>query len=287
MDVIVRAASSGLMIVLPLGVWLVLARRFRLGLALVGAGALTFLGSQVFHLPFNAWGLSRLVQGLGLQGASAGLGMVWVALLLGLSAGVFEESARFLAYRFWLKDVRSWREAVLFGAGHGGIEAILLGSLSMLTLFQLSSLRSVDLATVVPPEQLEVARQQVEAYWAASWGEALLPALERVLAMALHISLALMVLRARLRRKAGWLILAIGWHAAANAAGLLALQRWGPYAAEGAIAVVVLGALAVAWHSGRGLEAPPELAASPPSARPLSPSAPPRREHLDDSRYID
>lgn len=288
MDVVVRAASSGLMILLPLGLWLALIRRFRLGLGLVGAGALTFVGSQVFHLAFNAWGLSRLIQALGLPGEATGMGMVWVALLLGLSAGIFEESARYLVYCYWLRDVRSWRQAVLFGAGHGGIEAILLGALAFLTLFQASSLRNMDLATLLPPEQVDLARQQLEAYWAASWPEALLPAVERGLAMALHISLAVMVLRARLGRRLGWFVLAVLWHAVANAAGLLALQRWGAYAAEGAIAVVVLGALGLAWRARGSDGALQEEVRSPLTARPLAPDPlPPDREDIADSRYVD
>ncbi len=288
MDVVVRAASSGLMILLPLGLWLALVRRFRLGLGLVGAGALTFVGSQVFHLAFNAWGLWWLIQALGLSGEASGPGMVWVALLLGLSAGIFEESARYLVYRYWLRDVRSWQQAVLFGAGHGGIEAILLGGLALLTLFQASSLRNVDLTTLVPPEQVDLARQQLEAYWAASWAEALLPAVERGLAMALHISLAVMVLRARLGRRLGWLVLAVLWHAVANAAGLLALQWWGPYAAEGAIAVFVLGALGVAWRARGPDGALQEEGRSPVTARPLPREPlPPDRQDIAESRYVD
>lgn len=286
-DVAVRAAGSVLMILLPLGLLLALTRHFRLGLGLVGAGALTFVGSQVFHLPFNAWGLSRVFQALGLQGETRGLEMVWVAILLGLSAGIFEESARYLVYRYWLRDVRSWRQAVLFGAGHGGTEAILLGGLALLTLFQASSLRYQDLAAIVPAEQVELTRQQLEAYWAASWGEALLPALERVLAMALHVSLAVMVLRARLSHSLGWFILAILWHTVANAAGLLALQWWGAYAAEAAIAVVVMGALGVAWRARRADEAPPEETKSAATTPALFlESVPPKPEDLEDSRYV-
>ncbi len=287
MDVAVRAFSSMWMILLPLVLWLVLARRQPTGLRLIGVGALTFLASQVFHLPFNAWVLRRLISAVNLDAAPQVLGMILIALLFGLSAGIFEECARYLIYGFWLKDVRTWREAVTFGAGHGGIEAILLGGLALLTLFQLNSLRGVDLATVVPPEQLDLARQQVEAYWTASWSEALLPALERVLALTLHISLAVIVLLARVRRNAAWLALAIAWHAGANAVGLLALEWWGPYAAEAAIALVTAGALAIAWRLRSALTGSPEQEPVPAPARP-SPARPMRRrDNLDDTRYLE
>lgn len=287
MDVAVRAFSSMGMILLPLVLWLVLARRNPVGLRLIGVGVLTFLGSQVFHLPFNAWVLARLISALGFDAAPQVLGMIVIALLFGLSAGVFEECARYLVYRFWLKDVRTWSAAVAFGAGHGGIEAILLGGLAMLTLFHLSSLRGVDLATVVPPEQLDLVRQQVQAYWAASWSEALLPALERALALALHISFAIMVLVARVRRNAGWLALAVVWHAGANAVGLLALEWWGPYAAEGAIALVTIGALATAWRLRAALGGPAEETSMPEAATTRPARSIRRRGNLDDTRYLE
>lgn len=288
MEIVVRAGSAGLMILIPVGLWLALTRRFRLGLGLVAAGAITFVASQVFHLPFNTLALSRIIRALGLQDEPGRLALVYVALLLGFSAGVFEETARYLVYRYFLRDVHSWRQAVLFGIGHGGFESILLGGLALLTLFQATSLRTVDLASVVPPEQVDLARQQLEAYWTASWVEALLPALERMLAMTLHVSLAVMVLRARLKRHLGWLFLAIAWHAAANAAGLLALQWWGAYAAEGAIAAVVLGALGVAWRARGVEEADPEERVRPiVRGLSLGEPVPPDREAIDDSRYLD
>ena len=52
------------------------------------------------------------------------------AVFLGLSAGVFEETARYLTYRFWAKDARSWSRGLMLGAGHGGSEAILVGALA-------------------------------------------------------------------------------------------------------------------------------------------------------------
>jgi uncharacterized membrane protein YhfC len=125
MDVLVRLLNSLLMFAIPLllATWMV--RRFQLQwrLFLIGAGA--FIGAQLLHIPFNRVVLQPLTERLGLQGAEAGLPLVFLALLFGLSAGVFEEIARYIVYRNWLRDVRLWQGGVFFGLGHGGIEAML------------------------------------------------------------------------------------------------------------------------------------------------------------------
>ena len=71
--------------------------------------------------------------------------MAVVAVFYGLSAGLFEEIARYLTYRFWLKDSQNWKSGLMFGAGHGGIEAMILGALALLSLIQAYVLRDADL----------------------------------------------------------------------------------------------------------------------------------------------
>ena len=51
---------------------------------------------------------------------------IWTyGLFLGFTAGLFEEVGRYLAFILILKNL-DWKNAVAFGIGHGGIEAILL-----------------------------------------------------------------------------------------------------------------------------------------------------------------
>src|SRR3990170_4390155 len=139
MDVALRGLSPLLMIALPLAVGVYLTRRWQKGWGLVFVGAATFLISQVGHLPFNAAVLNPVLARLGF-GAGSGpqtVGALAVAaLLLGLAAGVFEEGARFLAYRFWIRGARTYREGVLFGLGHGSAEAIFVAVLAILQLAQ-------------------------------------------------------------------------------------------------------------------------------------------------------
>ena len=51
----------------------------------------------------------------------------WVyGLFLGVTAGLAEESARWIAVKCFLKEKRSFEHGLAFGLGHGGIEAMLL-----------------------------------------------------------------------------------------------------------------------------------------------------------------
>lgn len=47
-----------------------------------------------------------------------------------LAAAVFEEIGRLIAMKFWMKKWLDFPNALMYGIGHGGVEAILLGGLS-------------------------------------------------------------------------------------------------------------------------------------------------------------
>src|SRR5712692_550260 len=50
----------------------------------------------------------------------------WV-FILALTAGLFEEVGRYVAYRWIMRrEEKTWNKAVMYGLGHGGLESILL-----------------------------------------------------------------------------------------------------------------------------------------------------------------
>lgn len=287
MDILVRVLSAGLMLVIPIALGIFLARRWQLSWRLFGIGALTFVASQILHLPFNHWVLNPLLERSGLDPGLGGLPLAGAALLVGLSSGVFEETARYIAYGTWLRDTRRWRQALMFGAGHGGIEAILLAGLALLTLAQAMALRGADLASVVPADQVELARSQLAAYWAAPWHLILLGAVERIGAICLHVGLAVFVLQAFLRRNRGWLAVAVLWHALFNAGALIIVDLWGPYAAEVFVVLAGLACLGLAYRLRGPQEQPAPAVVTPvESLQPArADSYPPTAEQLEDSRY--
>src|SRR3990170_8860988 len=102
MDIAVRLLNALLMIAMPLALGAFLVRRWRLEWRIYLIGMATFLASQVLHIPFNAVLIPPLAERLGVAGASGGLPLAGLALMLGLSAGVFLGGARDPVYRTWL-----------------------------------------------------------------------------------------------------------------------------------------------------------------------------------------
>ncbi len=86
-----------LMILIPLGLAIWLRRRYRVPWLLFCVGIVTFIGSQIYHIPLNNW--------LGDLGVIGSIGPdapnLWrTAVILGLSAGFSETLARVLGYWF-------------------------------------------------------------------------------------------------------------------------------------------------------------------------------------------
>jgi len=284
MAVFVRYLNPILMILFGLGAGIYLARRYKLDWHLYGIGALTFIGSQVLHLPFNYWALNPLLARAGIMAAPQGFNLVILGVALGLSAGVFEEVARYVVFRRWLPLNQTWRESLMFGAGHGGIEAVLLGGLVFYTVVQMVMLRSADLSQVVPPEQLGLAQAQVRIFWALPWYAVLLGALERCAALALHLGATVLVLQAVQRRELRWLGAAVGWHALVDAAAVIGVSVWGMYVTEGLLLLFGGLSLGLVWL----------LRAEPPAPVPLPPPAPFQihpaefsENRIEESRYAE
>jgi uncharacterized membrane protein YhfC len=256
------------MIILPilLGFWLV--RKFKLSWKLFFAGALTFIVSQVLHIPF-LYGLTALFTNGVLPNPPAAWTTAFNAVLLGLLAGIFEETSRYVLYKFILKKATTWNEGLLVGAGHGGVEAIILGVLGIFTLINMIALRNMDLSTMgIPADQLELAKQQVNAFWASPAYMGLVGLLERVFAVCLHLSLSIMVLYSVAYNKPIWFWLAVLWHAIVDACVVYLMPLVGALAVEGIVAVMAAVSLAVLF----GLKpkfvpvASPAVTVEPPSA---------------------
>ena len=228
-----------LMIVTPIVLSVYLTRHFKTGWRLVWIGAATFILSQVGHIPFN-YALDALFDNGILPAPPEEYALVFSAVILGLSAGIWEEGARYIAYRWPARDARSWGKGLVLGSGHGGIESILLGFLFFLTFVQLVALRDADLSKIVPADQLALAQQQVEAFWSAPLLSTILGGLERVFALCFHLSASVIVLQVFIRRQILWLFLAIGWHAFVDALAVYAIPTWGIYTTEAVIGVFAL-----------------------------------------------
>jgi uncharacterized membrane protein YhfC len=242
--VFTHALNALLMLAMPVALGFYLARRLGARWSLYGVGALTFIASQGVHVPLN-FGLTALFNYKILPAPPAAWHPWFNPVVLGLTAGLCEEVARYVVYRWWIKSARSWREALMFGAGHGGIEAIFVGLSALAAFATYFFLQRGGSLNVVPPEQQPALAQQLAAYWSAPWPLTLLGAVERAFALCVHLGLSVLVLQAFKRRNAAWLVGAILWHAASDTTALLALPVWGAYWTEAVIGAFALASLAM------------------------------------------
>ncbi len=233
-----------LMIALPIALGIILVNNFKLSWRLWLIGGATFILSQVLHIPFNSYVLNPLIGAVqrSIPGAPSYL---MTALMLGLSAGVFEECARYGMFRWWLQDKHSWRVAVLAGAGHGGVEAIILGGIVLWAFINFVAVRHADLSKLnLTPEQLTAVQQQLQVYWNAPWYDTLLGVVERIFTIPFHIMASVVVLQVFTRRpgqqQLGWLGLAVILHTFMDASTVFLSRYWSVYAVE-----AMLGGLAI------------------------------------------
>lgn len=184
--------------------------------------------------------------------SSATLRIVWL-IGLGVSAGLFEETARYLGFRFCLRPFRSWAEGVMFGLGHGGFEAAYLGGFALVNVMAVAFTATDSL----PPETAaEIRAAQAILATITPW-QVFAGGYERVCAVAWHIALTLLVLRTVQGHGWRWFWVAIGVHALFDITAVSVNQRWGIFAAQGVITIIGLGSLAWIVHAYRRSQAQP------------------------------
>lgn len=179
----------GSMFLFPLLLWVILTRSLSVSWKFVGLGGLPWLTA----LPF--------IIGVPL-GATLLLGqqpLVW-AVSLSLTAGIVEETARYFYYQrnAALRDPANWRQAIVVGAGHGGVESIVLGMQLALGVVMLFFMRDQ-----LPPEMRAIEPEA--SYF-------IIGTLSRLLIVVGHIGLTLMVWRAVSGKQLGWYVAAVVVH---------------------------------------------------------------------------
>ncbi|MEP7137916.1 MAG: YhfC family glutamic-type intramembrane protease [Chloroflexota bacterium] len=229
------------MIVLPIVMVIYLKRKFDLPWKLPIAGAVTFILSQVLHIPFLS-ALTAAFKNGSLPNPPIAWSLPFNAVLLGLLAGIFEETARYILFKFVLKQAKTWRDGVLVGAGHGGIEASLLGLLGIATVVNMVVMKNAtDLSAFnIPADQIELAKQQIAAFWSTPVYMAFLGLIERAFAICLHLSLSVMVLYSLAYKKPIWFWIALLWHAIVDGLAVYLMPSLGAIGIE-----IVVGVLAV------------------------------------------
>lgn len=238
----------------PIALAFWITRRFKTDWLLIGVGTATFILSQVVHLPIVT-GLTVAAQNRWFAFPAGLPGKLINAILLGFLAGICEEPARWLGYKFLKSKADSWKAAVTLGVGHGGIESIGLVGLSVFANLVLMILVS-NFGLRIPG----LTEAQVNQFWSLSWHMSLAGAVERLMAILLHITLSTLVWLSIRKKTFLWLLAAIAWHTLVDFMVVFASSTcWSIWAVEGLLAGISLLNLGILWFTRQSEVVEPSL----------------------------
>ncbi len=189
-----------------------------------------------------------------------GAALIYLSIAVpSLTAGIFEEGARWIAFRFLVKDHR-FGNALMYGAGHGGIESILLVGVSVLS----TAITAYFYPSSIPEYQLAAIEATPE--WIAFVG-----LWERLAAISFHLGMSVLILQSFRAKQPIYVGAAIASHFLFNFTAVYASQ-WGVVASEVVATAWGLAALLYAWTVWRSdkvaaaaIPAAPQDTAPPPT----------------------
>ena len=188
--------SGAIEILLPLALGLYFTRRFGTSWKSWFVGALMFLVSLV-RLPVNNYVINVIT-----SGEITYTTYLMIYFVASFTAGLFEETARYIGLRYLIKK-KDYGEGVTYGAGHGGIESILLVGINVLTM---------GFILLTNPES--IPETQLYSITMMPWYLPLVGAYERVISIAIHISLSVMVLETIRTKNLKYYLIAVVTHTA-------------------------------------------------------------------------
>ena len=236
-QILAMAVSAALCLLVPLVGLIVWKRRTHATLWAALLGVAVFV---VFVL-----GLEQQLHALVLGDGSIVLQKPWLYVLYAsLAAGIFEETGRYLTFRYVLRKYDGRETGVMYGIGHGGVEAILLCGINMVAYiilalnFNSSGGVSASGAMYHPG---------ISLYYTPVWAY-LLPCVERMAALALQIALSVVVFQAAKRPgKRHWYFYAVLIHTGVDA--VAALYQVGAITSLALTELAIVGlTLVICWR---------------------------------------
>jgi uncharacterized membrane protein YhfC len=215
LSILFMGVSAALSIFVPVGLVIFMGLKKRLNWKATLAGAILFV---VFVLVLERT-MHILVLGTDMSKSALYNNLILYMLYGGFAAGLFEETARLLGFKFLLKvrEKESPDTGISYGLGHGGIEAVLLGGLavvsSMVTAIMLNSGALGSIASALKGDQLTAFNQQISNLVNANSFLFLATGIERISAIMIQIGLSLFVFKAVKEKKWLFYVYAILLHA--------------------------------------------------------------------------
>ena len=210
-------------ILIPIVISLYLNRKYHVKYSTFFIGFFTFL---IF-----AYVLERLMHSLVLTSFLGNVivsNIFFYALYGGFAAALFEESGRFVAYKFLIKDIdeKDDSTALMYGAGHAGIEILLILVASMISNIMISlSINNGTINDILAGMDEASMSQYVQAITALcatpSW-YFILSLVERIFAFIAQLTMSLLVFRAIKEKNYLYLLISFLFHLLLDAISVIA-----------------------------------------------------------------
>lgn len=125
-------------------------------------------------------------------------GNPWLyALYIGLAAGLFEETGRYVGFKYLLRKYPQRDSAISYGLGYGGYECVAVAGLSTLSYLLLAGFLHSDTVAAVlemyPEEQGKLIEEILTQVASLTPFDCVWSSIERVTTLALQISLSVLV----------------------------------------------------------------------------------------------
>jgi len=256
LSIVSMAISAVLSVLVPIAAVIVLGIKKRMNWKAMVLGLLLFIAFALILESLLHWAVLGSDPGASVIYRNKWLYMIYA----GFAAGIFEETARLLGFKFMLRvqENESIDTGISYGLGHGGFESLFIGGASAIGNLTMSYMHnSGALASVkeaLSGAELDALNEGIGLLVTTPAYEFLIPGFERMVALVLQVSLSLFVLKAVSRKKWQYFLFAILIHAGVDMIAVLYVRGvlTNVFLLEGILAVIAIIVAVVAFRTYHG-----------------------------------
>ncbi|RDU24605.1 YhfC family intramembrane metalloprotease [Anaerosacchariphilus polymeriproducens] len=179
-------------------------------------------------------------------------GNIWIyALYGGFAAAIFEETGRFIAMKFFLKKNLNFQNAFMYGAGHGGCEAIIIIGVSyfsnLITAIMVNNGSMNATLQLLNGDTQKQTYDSISALWTTPTYQFYLAGVERIFAIALQIAFSIIMYQAVKNGKKAYIAVAYLAHFIVDFVSVLVNNYAGVIVTEFIVAVMAALLLFIAY----------------------------------------
>lgn len=198
----------------PIVLMIICRKKFKARISSFFIGAATFV---LFAMVLEQISHMGVLVGLGLNAKSN----KWLYYIYAASAAaVFEETGRIIAMKYFMKKRCDFPNAFMYGIGHGGIEAIIIGGISsinnLVSMLMINSGMMQASLSGLSDEVRNKTITRLSALWTTPKTLFFASGIERVSAIILHIGLSLLIYNGLKQCKKKIVAMAFGIHFAVD-----------------------------------------------------------------------